>query len=65
MFVHLLSLETDGGCKWDESISSPPPAMAAAATDIQKHCSCLVAKVCFCAAIHADEEQKCKSNSGW
>ena len=32
MFVHLLSLETDGSRKLDESISSPPPQTPAAAT---------------------------------
>ena len=30
MFVHLLSLETDGSRKLDESISSPPPQTPAA-----------------------------------
>ena len=32
MFVHLLSLETDGSRKLDESISSPPPQTPTAAT---------------------------------
>ena len=32
MFVHLLSLETDGSCKLDESISSPPPQTPDATT---------------------------------
>ena len=31
MFVHLLSLETDGSRKLDESISSPPPQTPSAA----------------------------------
>ena len=31
MFVHLLSLETDGSRKLDESISSPPPQTPTAA----------------------------------